>query len=111
MLEPIEEEFYNIEPEFTSQLHNSIMEGKDMDPDYKDKLITSYNYCYVGTVRQKLGLPKHYESMLYEKTHCPACVHVADQLVDDEEKKNNKDYLFHLEFFKVHIQGDHGKLL
>lgn len=111
MLEPIEQEFYHIEPEFTYQLHNSIIEGKDMNPDYRDRLVTSYNYCYVGTIRQRLGLSKHYESILHGKSHCPACTHIADQFVDDEQKKDSKGYLFHLKFFKVHIMGDHGKLL
>lgn len=111
-LSSIEQEFYNIEPEFTLQLHKSISDKKIMDVDYKDRLVTSYQDCYVGTIRQRLHMPKRYESMIHGKEYyCSACTQIADQFVRDEDVKDKKEYLFHLEVFKQHMIGDHGKLI
>lgn len=96
----VEQEFEKLVPDWMGQ-YNKKCNGQSMDPEYNLDL-RFYSCCFVGSIRQKLGLNKFYS--LSDKEKCMDCVLIANTfLVVD----NPLSFIQSLEYFKKHLEGDH----
>jgi hypothetical protein len=112
---PIEQEFHKIVPDWILQFKK-----KKMTSSYNKKL-ESYDCCFVGDIRDKLGLTrKYYSRWTLDKEdwvgdnkgsindqYCEDCHDFADEFFESIE--NSFDEC--LKLFKEHLEQDHGKKL
>lgn len=111
MLTKIEKEYAKYIPEFVKEMHKSIFDKQLIDIDYGHRLHCDYEMCFVGSIRQKLGLSKKYYSFNHPRVKCGICERFADMFLNIEQSKNEDGYIKTLEDFKKHLKNDHAKVL
>lgn len=116
-----EQKFLPIVSDWLIQFRNVLWEGEKMRSDYSRKLIECRT-CFVGDVREKVGLSRHYGmSDEFEKDfdHCVKCIDLA---CDFHDIKNDAEFdmaISHLRKYKIqylralrnlekHLQTKHG---
>lgn len=110
-LTKIEKEYVKYIPEFVKEMHKSIFDKEMMNRDYYNMLNNDYEVCFVGSIRQKLGLSKKYYSYNHPNTKCKLCEELADGFLNIEQSKNEDKYIDILKEFKEHLKDVHKKEL
>jgi hypothetical protein len=111
-LTQIEKEYKEIMPDWIDEFHNSLYLGKKMKYDYKYKLHSDFNTCFIGDLRTKLGLPPDYDKESKPEVACYHCERLAYNMmgiIDYQEDGTKKEYQEKLQQIKEHMQILHGK--
>jgi hypothetical protein len=104
----LEKRFDRLVPGWTVELRKKAR-GKDMSSSY-EKDLDNFKTCFVGSVREKLGLSKSYHDDRYLKSKgsdpCVSCTRFAETFCDFY---NYDIYLSTLQSFEMHLVQTHGK--
>lgn len=123
MISEIEQEFSKLHPKTIKEIHDNLFEDKKLEPEIYDKLVSSYEFCLVGNIRDSLGLNRKYSFLdtLHKgdiNNYCKICRNIAtilgmciSHIQTNKVPKHviQKKYLWTLEQFKKHLKEEHGK--